>query len=907
MNYDNRRHLSPPRFAYYFVAFFCFSKFVYRGVSADHLKVNLFPIGEETVFTFHSTVSIDGEKYYTGNDERDVGYQITGSVDVSSIWENPGDVAEKLLHLQISNLKLQTKSPKNPAKVENLKTHLEKLKNDPFIIHWKDFTVHAVYVDTNEDDFLINLKKSLSGLLQFQFATRDANENDICGICKVSYEPLDPKTLRKHVHECDNNLPKQIRIEKMLGVNISSKRTVLYEFYDQSLSRLNRITSYENHLIKMMLDEKVAMIVTGTIDLTMHATRKQSFINLLSKSLTDAIQEMKTIIKSNLQHETLPIKKLSLTADNRHREQSLKELVIEHYHNLAEKNLGTVKSATSFASLLKAFRNANEKEIVAVLKNKRNQPILNQLCDLIGAAQTVSAHKALMNGIEFTQKENLNSAERYLLALSLGRCPNEDILKDLFTTWTDNSLDEKLEETLILTITALARKLNDTHNIRKYLDNALSSIMDKISACNNETCKAVYLRALKNLPDDENVPILVNYALTGSRVTSVAAVKTLYFFPKSYWNRNVLKMAENIYYQIYRKYDSTARAVAVDILLEANPDDDSLKNILFSIQSFDQAYETKRYVLERIKQISSVNKQFAETIRKLLNSTNLNNYNFLARKGLSNAMATSLCEYSGVNVMLHSINEVFNGIMKRSIISVDLIKQGEIFRVLSFIAYSSGLSTFIWSDSSEDDLNEPEDTTAGMELMIFGTQTRPYVFFTGHGELMSHLWAGTATERTPAFQAIMLLHDHKQYIPLASGDLVQLDFSSSASFELAAQIDFSIWNRNAKSLVQTLCGVYMHGSVSIENPFIGSALDFDVSSDLSLDLVSDLDFYGDIALCVRLSHPDSSVRYNIYKKEWTPDDQHKFLKTESRSLFIPGRTFALGRMNNEMCGVIFPR
>lgn len=60
----------------------------------------------------------------------------------------------------------------------------------------------------------------------------------------------------------------------MLGVNISSKRTVLYEFYDQSLSRLNRITSYENHLIKMMLDEKVAMIVTGTIDLTMHGNVK---------------------------------------------------------------------------------------------------------------------------------------------------------------------------------------------------------------------------------------------------------------------------------------------------------------------------------------------------------------------------------------------------------------------------------------------------------------------------------------------------------------------------------------------------------------------------------------------------------------------------------------------------------
>ena len=55
---------------------------------------------------------------------------------------------------------------------------------------------------------------------------------------------------------------------------------------------------------------------------------------------------------------------------------------------------------------------------------------------------------------------------------------------------------------------------------------------------------------------------------------------------------------------------------------------------------------------------------------------------------------------------------------------------------------------------SEDD---DEDATAGMEITLSGIQLRPLTFFTGQGELMGHVWSGTASERTSALQVITFI------------------------------------------------------------------------------------------------------------------------------------------------------
>jgi hypothetical protein len=68
--------------------------------------------------------------------------------------------------------------------------------------------------------------------------------------------------------------------------------------------------------------------------------------------------------------------------------------------------------------------------------------------------------------------------------------------------------------------------------------------------------------------------------------------------------------------------------------------------------------------------------------------------------------------------------------------------------------FAGGLSSFLSSDEDNTpDPDEPEEAaTAGMEVTALGVQIRPFVFFSGQGDLMGHVWSGTGSEKTPAFQ-----------------------------------------------------------------------------------------------------------------------------------------------------------
>lgn len=66
--------------------------------------------------------------------------------------------------------------------------------------------------------------------------------------------------------------------------------------------------------------------------------------------------------------------------------------------------------------------------------------------------------------------------------------------------------------------------------------------------------------------------------------------------------------------------------------------------------------------------------------------------------------------------------------------------------------FAGGLSSFISSDGESEEQEENDVATAGMELSVLNAQIRPFVFFSGQGELMGHVWSGTASEKTPAYQ-----------------------------------------------------------------------------------------------------------------------------------------------------------
>ena len=231
----------------------------------------------------------------------------------------------------------------------------------------------------------------------------------------------------------------------------------------------------------------------------------------------------------------------------------------------------------------------------------------------------------------------------------------------------------------------------------------------------------------------------------------------------------------------------------------------------------------------------------------------------------------------------------------------------EKYTLFSLGLFAGGLGTFIATSDTEDNevSGENEAATAGMELSFQDVEIRPFVFFNGQGELMGHVWSGTASERTSAFQTTVNLHRHHEVIPLGCGFVAQIDVEGAMSVDLAGQVQLSLWSRNAHSLVEMEGGIAIEGSTKVLSDFVQSRSEFVLTLEPKLELATDVDFSGRVSLCMRLVQPETVVKHHIYKVERIPGSRHRLRKTRRIRLLSPAKSYLLNRKNNEMCSKIF--
>jgi hypothetical protein len=67
-----------------------------------------------------------------------------------------------------------------------------------------------------------------------------------------------------------------------------------------------------------------------------------------------------------------------------------------------------------------------------------------QLCDLVGATQTVAAHEAARKFLHLDSESDLDVNERYFWALSLGSHPQQEVIKGeaLCTSFLEIQINE---------------------------------------------------------------------------------------------------------------------------------------------------------------------------------------------------------------------------------------------------------------------------------------------------------------------------------------------------------------------------------------------------------------------------------------------------------------------------------
>lgn len=313
----------------------------------------------------------------------------------------------------------------------------------------------------------------------------------------------------------------------------------------------------------------------------------------------------------------------------------MKQQIALFAKDLTDDLIGKESLAEAFVKLIPLARITKEAEFVDILKT--HTKLLSQLVDLLGAVQTIDAHNAIHVVLDYNKKSDVDLIEKYLQSLSVGSHPERAILEDLFARFINTEQpikNEKLKDSVLQCLASLTQQsgfdVND--GLLKKIKNFILENLE--TECKNSLCKILYIRALQNLRDASTVDVLLKYALEEETKVSVAAMQALKSFPTLYFNEKHRQAFTSIFYQISKKYDSSARTLALDILLSMKPTPQQLGHLLDYLASNDRHFEIKTYVIQKLKMLADKCPRFKVLFESsLYQRPHVNNYHIIGQKG----------------------------------------------------------------------------------------------------------------------------------------------------------------------------------------------------------------------------------------------------------------------------------
>lgn len=817
--------------------------------------------------------------YLSNRESNPVSYQIRATAVIQP-------VDQQKLVVKLNDLKLFTESKKlGPGNFKERKSVLDLQENHPFLIERGQVT--NVVIAKSEELLLVNLKKSFSSLLQFQLEAGERDELDISGHCKVKYLLSKDSVIQKTKSDCEAD--KQFLNKNVWSATLTPRR-------------VNEIVLSGNQL-KSVLSKEEFTVQTNIADFAEVTVLTNIHLELLDefyddKSVLAAFKKLEEQSAVNAK-QTLKIEK-NVKVNNEVKKITFTDVLKENHQLLSGKSLGTSDSAKAALKILKAIRSASFDDIYNSLKAKKNKKIVPQLLDILGAVQTPESHKAAMKYLKFLSKDyNLDLCERYLWSLSTSPWHQKHIITDLMNLAEKEITDEKLFETLIQTIASMVRKYVTGTGDDEIMETTIGFFTNKLNNCSKEdyVCQRIFLKSFSNIGSAKPLELLLHYAVNGPKSNNARAMKALLKVGKNSWTKDVLKAAERIYLS-NDTFDSSAKTIALDILLESSECPSSITKIIQILKKRDASKELKEYLLQRLAQISDKNEDFQKNLKTILASEGLNHYDALAPGGLSTAFDRRFMK----NGYLSSVQEVKSGILKQGNVHINMELNGSPQTVFTLGLFSNGLSSFVSDDSGDDG---DESTNAGLELTVMGVEFRPFVFFEGHGELMGHVFSGAGSTLTPAYQAILLLEDDSAALPLGTGEFLNIRFSSVASVDLSGKIEISLWSRTADSLVQNSAGLIIDGVIEVLSPYMNAQVTLELTAAPQLKLSSNIEFYNKLALCMMLEQPQITVQFNKTTAVNDLENIYKKSIKKRENIVVPGKTYALNSKNNEMCRLLF--
>lgn len=543
-----------------------------------------------------------------------------------------------------------------------------------------------------------------------------------------------------------------------------------------------------------------------------------------------------------------------------------------------------------------------------VLKSSSNKNIAPQLLDLAAASQTMACVKAALRFLKFDSESELT--ERFLVGLLTASHPSAAIITEILGVAQKGIRNEKNKASTVATLGALVNSYCQAHrNCAKTeaIGVALTYLEDQLRRCKDEPCWQTYLRGLQNAAQPTSLPTLLYAIRKGGKKSVLVALRALKQIGSENFDDKVLDALEKVYGQVNRRHDSTARALAAELIFSSH----SVRHIERALELLPmvEAPELATFVTSKLFELVGHTDRARSFAGKVLSNSTYGNYYNLAHSGSSATFTKYLTRGEDLN-STYAVNMelIPGGLLKESSLDVNLETTEEKLNLISVGLFAGGMGSVAGGDEASGDENtgeEEEEATAGMRLSLLGHELRPYVFFVGTSELMSHVWSGTASEPTPALQGNLLIMDHYQFAALLNGLVLELKLQGVISLDMTGSIQISLWNRNSHSVVRTSGAAVIQASASLNSDAASSHVQLNVAGDTHLEFVTDLEFYEKpYKMCIQMTQPGMILRHNIRKYESVTGRKHLVRTLKRRSQSINGKSYAFHKKNCEYCSIM---
>ncbi|XP_073826575.1 microsomal triacylglycerol transfer protein [Musca autumnalis] len=864
----------------------------------EPLFAPLVPFESQHYFTLTNKVTIR-EMSHAATEE--TSYNFKTLLKVNSVWSKDKD---QLLELYFLENQVSTVDKKGREKIQAI----TKIPDRPFYISFEGHGPTKTFAHSYKDQSLLNMEKGIASLFQLQYKVGPMVEIDSSGMCNVFYNAKSTLRVEKRKTDCSNwDLKMAYRQERALDISRLSLETVDFDISPEGA--LLQAHSVETHKLYLTAQPEIGTFIESITTLKHIEATSEPVEQLQFETLPEAVESLlewyrEFEIESDVDGEISEFGPVTL-----------KKEVKKYAKQLSDKLIGHEELAEAFARLVPLARITHHEEFVEILESHKD--LHPQLVDLLGATQTFEAHQAINSTFQYNSLNDVDLLEKYLQSLAVATHPEIEIVKDLFAIV--KSMDDspphfkKIKSTLIQCMSSLAHHFEKEVieiDIRDYLTKNLKKECGK-----DMECKLLMIRGLQNVLDQRSIEPLMGYAFLAEDKLAVAAMQALRRFNVVHFQEIHRLAFTLIFFQSRKKYPTSARTIALDILLDMRPTKEQLGHILDYLASNDHHFEIKTYVIQKLRMYAEKHPKFKALLQMCLSERpHINNYHILGQKGFTSVLTRPLSSSPAFNETLLSVQEVHKGVLRRGSVELLLTAGQHAASTFKLGIFTNGLESFVggnnevdgeMEDDDDDEQKEYDPISAGMEISVNGILHRPLIFFTGKAELMSHIWSGTVSEPTPAFQGTMLGHDHEQYLILTSGATAHFTVIGAKSVDLNGKAGFSLWNRNANTEIKQETANVVYGKTKVGFTYATASHEFVYAYEPKIVLQAHIDFYDELKLCMRLQRPEMVLNVKN-SRSVAIHSTYDYTKTVSKkySHKFPGQTFALNQKNNNMCNMV---